>query len=89
MKGVLVSAAIVIALMAAIKDGRVLRKAGLTGRCTAVATPRGDTGEWQRCTAGKLEGAPDLSRQGCTVTSTVGKTEYWRCPAKIQAQPGA
>jgi hypothetical protein len=88
MKGVLVSAAVVVALMGAIKDGRVLRKAGLTGHCTAVAAPSGQTGDWQRCTAGKLEGAPNLSRQGCTATSTVGKTEYWRCPAPIGSAPG-
>jgi hypothetical protein len=88
MKGVLVSAAVVIALMAAIKDGRVLRQAGLTGKCTAVAAPQGETGEWQRCTPGKLEGAPNLTRQGCTAASTVGKAEYWHCPAPIGSAPG-
>ena len=88
MKGVLVVAALIVALMAGIKDGRVMRKAGLTGGCSGVATPRGDTGAWKACVAGKLQGAPDLTRQGCTSVSTYGKTEYWRCPAQIGSAPG-
>ena len=39
MKGVLVCAVLVVALMAVIKDGRVLRKMGLSGSCAAVSTP--------------------------------------------------
>jgi hypothetical protein len=88
MKGVLVAAILLVALMAAIKDGRVLRETGLTGSCTAVAAPVGQTGDWQKCTAGKLEGAPNLSRQGCTSVATRGKIEYWRCPARIGSAPG-
>jgi hypothetical protein len=88
MKGVLVVAALIVALMAAIKDGRVLRQAGLTGGCSTVPTPRGETGSWKGCVAGKLQGAPDLTRQGCASVSTVGKTEYWRCPAQIGSAPG-
>jgi hypothetical protein len=88
MKSVAAAAVLIVALMVAIKDGRVLRAAGLTGRCTAVAAPAGESGAWQRCTAGKLEGAPNLSRQGCTVTGTAGKTEYWRCPARIDSAQG-
>jgi hypothetical protein len=88
MKGVLVVAALIVALMAAIKDGRVLRDAGLTGGCSSVATPRGQTGAWKACVTGRLEGAPDLSRQGCTSVTRIGKTEYWRCPAQIGSAPG-
>src|SRR5213592_4144871 len=36
MKGVLAAAVLVVALMAVIKDGRVMRKTGLSGSCTAV-----------------------------------------------------
>lgn len=88
MKGVVVVAALILAVMIAIKDGRLLRTSGLTGGCTSVATPRGETGAWQRCTAGKLQGAPSLTRQGCTSVSRSGKTEYWRCPARIGSAPG-
>jgi hypothetical protein len=87
MKGVLVCGLLIFALMAVIKDGRVLRKAGLTGGCTAVAAPAAQTGSWERCVPGKLEGAPDLSRQGCSLATTYRKSELWRCPAPIEAGP--
>jgi hypothetical protein len=88
MRGVLTAALVIVSLMAAIKDGRILRAAGLTGRCSAVTAPSGQSGDWQRCTSGKLEGAPNLSRSGCVVVSTKGKTEYWRCPGSIESKPG-
>jgi hypothetical protein len=87
MKGVIVCAALILALMAAIKDGRVLREVGLTGGCSAVAPPMGQTGSWERCVPGKLQGAPDLTRQGCVSQGTYEKAELWRCPADIQAGP--
>ena len=87
MRGVLVFAVLVVALMATIKDGRALHKLGLTGGCAAVATPAGQTGAWERCIAGKLEGAPDLSRQGCLSAGTYGKAEFWKCPARIKSGP--
>jgi hypothetical protein len=88
MRGVVVSAFLVLALMIAVKDGRLLRKAGLTGGCTVLAAPAGDTGSWEACTPGKLQGSPDLSRQSCTSVKVVGKTEYWHCPADIQSSHG-
>ena len=88
MKGVLAAALVIASLMFAIKDGRILRAAGLTGGCAAVAAPSGASGDWQRCTSGKLEGAPNLSRSGCVVVSSKGKIEYWRCPGAIESKPG-
>ena len=88
MRGVLLAAVVVVLVMIAIKDGRLLREAGLTGGCRPVAAPRGVDGDWQACDPGKLQGAPDLTRQGCTSVSFVGKTEYWRCPAGIDGGPG-
>jgi hypothetical protein len=87
MKGVLATAAIVVALMVVIKDGRLMRKMGLSGSCAAVATPKGQTGSWVKCTSGKLQGAPNLSRHSCTAVQSQGKVEYWRCPAPIEAGP--
>jgi hypothetical protein len=87
MKGVLVLGALVLALMIVIKDGRVLRKMGLIGSCVTIATPSGQTGSWVKCTSGKLQGAPDLSRHYCTSMQISGKVEYWRCPAPIQSGP--
>src|SRR2546423_1805565 len=59
MKGVLVAAALIFALMLVIKDGRASRNLGLTGSCHAVATPKGQDGLWEACVPGRLEGAAD------------------------------
>jgi hypothetical protein len=87
MRAVLVFAVLVVAVMATIKDGRALHRIGLTGSCSTVATPAGQAGSWERCVAGKLEGAPDLSRQGCLSAGTYGKAEFWKCPARLKSGP--
>ena len=79
------AAVLVFALMLVIKDGRAMRDLGLTGVCHAVAAPKGQDGAWTACDPGKLEGAPDLSRQGCKSVRVVGTREYWRCPAGIKS----
>ena len=71
--------------MLVIKDGRASRNLGLTGSCRAVTAPKGLDGVWEACEPGRLEGAPDLSRQGCKSVSFVGKRELWRCPASIKS----
>lgn len=81
---VLVTAAIAVA-MGAIKDGRVLGRAGFVATCSAVAAPAGQTGVWQACKAGKLEGHHDLTRSSCVFQGTARGLEYWRCPAPIEA----
>ena len=84
MRRIILIAALIVALMASVKDGRVARKAGLIGSCTAVSAPVGrETGDWQRCTSGKLEGAPDLTRQGCKQAGTNGSSVYWDCQAQL------
>jgi len=74
----------ILAVMIAIKDGRVLRSSSLTGSCTAVQT-RTDGSELEACQGGKLEGRPDLSHRGCISFGIRGKLEYWHCPADLQA----
>jgi hypothetical protein len=86
MRGVLVAAVLIFAVMVAIKDGRLTKKAGLTGGCTVIQTESQETGVWQACTPGKLQGAPDLTRQSCTSVKKVGKVEYWHCPAGIESK---
>lgn len=81
---VLVTAAIAVA-MGAIKDGRVLSQAGIVATCSAVATPAGQTGVWQACKAGKLEGRHDLTRSSCVSQGTSRGFEFWRCPAPLEA----
>jgi hypothetical protein len=89
MKGVFLTAALIVLLMVLIKDGRFLHHRNVTGGCVAVAAPAGQTGAWERCTAGKLQGAPDLRRQGCSRAGVDGTTELWRCPERIQSSPGS
>jgi hypothetical protein len=90
MSRILLIAALLVCLMAAVKDGRVTREAGLTGSCATVAAPRGQApGAWERCTPGKLTGAPELTRQGCTMVGTVGAAAYWRCEAQLASASAA
>lgn len=70
-------------VMLAVKDGRLLARAGLVGSCSAAAAPAGDLGSWQACRSGRLEGRPDLSRKQCTAQGVVRAVEYWRCPTQI------
>jgi hypothetical protein len=72
----------ILVLMVAIKDGRVLRVAGLTGSCSVMQTFT-DGSELAQCHAGKLEGMPDLSHRGCQAVAQNAQHEYWRCPAAL------
>jgi hypothetical protein len=85
-KRVVVAGVLVLVLMAAVKDGRVLRETGLTGRCSAAQTLADGT-QLEACRAGKLAGRPDLSHQGCTAAGVTGTTQYWRCPAGVVSGP--
>ena len=85
-KRIVFAGVLVLALMIAIKDGRVLKETGLTGVCSHAQT-FADGSQLQACRSGKLAGAPDLTRQGCTETGPVGKYEYWRCPAGVASAP--
>jgi hypothetical protein len=77
-------ATLTLAVMIGIKDGRVLSKTGLTGSCAVVQVST-DGSQVQACHAGKLEGRPDLTRQGCKAAGRSGTYEYWRCPASVAA----
>jgi hypothetical protein len=83
-KRVVVFATLVLALMVAVKDGRILSKTGLAGSCTVVQAAA-DGSELEACRAGKLEGLPDLRRQGCKDAGVSGTYEYWRCPSSVVA----
>ena len=75
--------------MVAVKDGRILRDAGLTGSCKSVAAPAGQHTFWQACKKGKLDGRPDLSRQACKAVAIKNGLEWWRCPASIGSNRAA
>ena len=79
-------AVLVLALMIAIKDGRVLRDTGLMGYCSTVQT-NGDGSQVDACRRGKLEGWPDLSSRGCTGQPVRNDVQIWGCPAPIVSSP--
>ena len=82
-----VVAALVVAVMVAIKDGRALRETGLVGSCTAVAAPPRQDGFWEACRAGKLDGRPNLTQSSCKAAGVSAGVEYWRCPTRLEAAP--
>ncbi len=71
------------AAFTAVQRGHLLERAGLTGSCALVAAPADPAGEWRACSGGRLTGAPDLSREGCTRHGIHEGSEYWRCPAPL------
>jgi hypothetical protein len=85
-KGIIVAAALILAVMVAAKDGRLPRKAGLTASCI-VARQEADGGQLVACRAGALEGRPDLSRRSCFAAGANGTYAYWRCPTAQASGP--
>lgn len=82
---ILLVATLIAAALFAVKDQRVLQRAGLLGSCRAVTAPAADGAEWHVCRDGKLSGRPDLSLDSCTSYGIVRGLEYWRCPAPLSA----
>jgi hypothetical protein len=86
---IVVAAALIVAAMAVIKDGRALQETGLLSSCRAVSAPIGQNGHWEACRPGKLEGRPNLARRSCVSQGIAAHVEYWRCPSPIHSgQPG-
>ena len=83
---VVVFAALAVALMIGVRDGKILKTTGLTGSCV-VARTNADGTQLEACRAGKLQGKPDLSATGCKDVGSQGPYEYWHCPAAVAAQP--
>jgi hypothetical protein len=81
---ILLVGALVAGTMALVRDGRVLRSAGLLSSCAPVAAQSGDQ-TMQRCRKGKLDGYPDLANKACQSTYVQAGYEYWRCVAPIVA----
>ena len=85
-KRIVFVAVLIVAAMVAVKNGSVLRAAGMIGHCAVVQTSS-DGQQWEACSSGKLEGAPDLSRNGCTSAGLFAGQIYWRCPAPVVSSP--
>jgi hypothetical protein len=81
---ILLVAAVIAATLIVVQQKHVLENAGLTGYCTAIATPAGQTGYWHECHPGKLTGTPELTRGSCDRAGTIGEVERWRCHTPLE-----
>lgn len=80
---IIIVGALAIGLMAAIKDGRVLRDAGLLSTCSAVVANGKSDPTLLACSKGRLNGWPDMTNKSCTLVAVRPKHEYWRCAAPV------
>jgi len=80
---IIIVGALAIGLMAAIKDGRVLRDAGLLSTCSAVTVNGKSDPTLFSCSKGRLDGWPNMTNQSCNLISARPKHEYWRCAAPV------
>jgi hypothetical protein len=77
---ILVVGVVLIGAMAAIRDGRVLRDAGLLSSCNPVNVT---TENELSCSKGRLDGFPDMSDKSCNLIGVTRNREYWRCEAPV------
>lgn len=68
--------------MAVLKNGNLLRRAGLVGGCTVLPAQTSDQ-TLQRCGKGRLDGYPNLTNKACQLISFHDGYQYWRCIAPI------
>jgi hypothetical protein len=80
---IIVVGALVIGVMVAIKDGRILRDAGLLSNCTTVGTSGQDAPTLLSCTKGRLDGWPDETNNSCNLIAVHPSRQYWRCAAPV------
>lgn len=80
---ILVVGVVLIGAMAAIRDGRVLRDAGLLSSCNPVnISGHADQNELS-CSKGRLDGFPDMTNKSCNLIGVTRNREYWRCAAPV------
>jgi hypothetical protein len=80
---IIVVGALVIGVMVAIKDGRILRDAGLLSSCTTVSANSSDAPTLLRCTKGRLDGWPNETNNSCNLIAVHPNRQYWRCAAPV------
>lgn len=80
---IIVVGALLIGVMAAVKDGRILRDAGLLSTCTAVTVNGQADPTLLSCTKGRLDGWPDETNNSCSLIAVHPNREYWRCQAPV------
>jgi hypothetical protein len=80
---ILIVGTLAIGLMAAIRDGRVLRDSGLLSSCSSVVVNGKIDTTMQQCTKGRLDGFPDLTNKSCHLVAQSAKRDLWRCEAPV------
>src|SRR5262249_37442726 len=80
---IVIVGALAIALMAAIRDGRVLRDSGLLSSCRSVVVDGKIDPTMQQCTKGRLDGFPDLTNKSCQPVTQSSSRDLWRCEAPL------
>jgi hypothetical protein len=80
---ILVAGALLIGVMAVIRDGRVLRDSGLLSHCSPVAVNGQADPTLLGCSKGRLDGWPDMTGQSCNLIAVHPSREYWRCAAPV------
>jgi hypothetical protein len=80
---ILVAGVVLIGMMAAIKDGRVLRDAGLLSHCNAVVLNGQPDATVLSCAKGRLDGWPDMTNKSCNLIAVHPDREYWHCQAPV------
>lgn len=78
-------AAVIATTLGVVQQKQVLQNAHLTGYCTQIATPAGQTGVWHECRSGRLTGTPGLSRGSCVRASHTADRDLWRCPTALES----
>ena len=86
---ILIVGALAIGLMAAIRDGRVLRDAGLLSSCSPAVVNGKQDATLQSCSKGRLDGFPDLTNKSCALVSARPNRQFWRCEAPLVSSQGA
>jgi hypothetical protein len=80
---ILVAGALLVGVMAAIKDGRILRDAGLLSHCNAVVVRGQVDPTVLSCSKGRLDGWPDMTPKSCNLIAVHPDREFWRCQAPV------
>ena len=80
---ILVVGAVLIGVMAAIRDGRVLKDAGLLSSCNAVVVDGTTDPTVLSCTKGRLDGFPNMTNKSCNLIAVHPDRQFWRCQAPV------
>jgi hypothetical protein len=80
---IFVVGALLIGVMAAVKDGRILRDAGLLSTCSPVRVNGEGDPTLLSCTKGRLDGWPDETNNSCNLIAVRPTREFWRCAAPV------